>query len=294
MMYMHLYHIIITMSSTTPAGVYLPIPVAPPYRPAPPTPPDLPALPAPPAIPDFIYEDPIDDPKCYPPQHDAFMKAIQEQGQFNKNKVVEYKTLMKVLAPVQMRLKAAYPNCGIPKNPTDARRALAFACVRIRAHRDTAEVSEEVRKYAVAGSTKVYVIGTGLAADRAGFRIVLQGQLNYWTSKITTTVTQRSPNDALRLAGIMCDPEERESIQKIMANKKGARAQSDQADDIFTAYFQSIVGKFKSSTYVVDRPTNVEQIKGNESFDANDVSDTLNLIYNLFVSHKAYRLNAMF
>jgi hypothetical protein len=92
----------------------------------------------------------------------------------------------------------------------------------------------------------------------------------------------------------MCDPEERESIQKIMANKKGARAQSDQADDIFTAYFQSIVGKFKSSTYVVDRPTNVEQIKGNESFDANDVSDTLNLIYNLFVSHKAYRLNAMF
>jgi hypothetical protein len=294
MMYMHLYHIIITMSSTTPAGVYLPIPVAPPYRPAPPTPPDLPALPAPPAIPDFIYEDPIDDPKCYPPQHDAFMKAIQEQGQFNKNKVVEYKTLMKVLAPVQTRLKSAYPNCGIPKNPTDARRALAFACVRIRAHRDTAEVSEEVRKYAVAGSTKVYVIGTGLSVDRAGFRFVLQGLLDYWRSKITTTVTQRSPNDALRLAGIMCDPEERESIQKIMANKKGARAQSDQADDIFTAYFQSIVGKFKSSTYVVDRPTNVEQIKGNESFDANDVSDTLNLIYNLFVSHKAYRLNAMF
>ena len=79
-----------------------------------------------------------------------------------------------------------------------------------------------------------------------------------------------------------------------MANKKGARAQSDQADDTFTAYFQSVVAKFKSSTYVVDRPTNVEQIKGNESFDANDVSDTLNLIYNLFVSHKAYRLNAMF
>jgi hypothetical protein len=271
----------VTMNAISPA-------VAPP--PAPPPPPDLPP---PPAVPDFVFEDPVDDPKCYPPQHDAFMKAIQEQGQFNKNKVVEYKTLMKVLAPVQMRLKAAYPNCGIPKNPTDARRALAFACVRIRAHRDTAEVSEEVRKYAVAGSTKVYVIGTGLAADRAGFRIVLQGQLNYWTSKITTTVTQRSPNDALRLAGIMCDPEERESIQKIMANKKGARAQSDQADDTFTAYFQSVVAKFKSSTYVVERPTNVEKIKGNESFDANDVSETMNFIYNLFVSHTAYRLIAI-
>jgi hypothetical protein len=134
-------------------------------------------------------------------------------------------------------------------------------------------VAEEVRKYAVAGLTKVYVIGTGLAVDRAGFRIVLQGQLNYWRSKITTTVTQRSPNNALRLAGIMCDPEERENIQKIMANKKGARAQSDQADYTFTAYFQSIVAKFKSSTYVVERQSNVKKIKGNESFDANDVSE---------------------
>jgi hypothetical protein len=40
-------------------------------------------------------------------------------------------------------------------------------------------------------------------------------------------LSQQAPNEALRLAGIMCDPEERESIQRIMLNKKGARAQSD-------------------------------------------------------------------
>jgi hypothetical protein len=237
---------------------------------------------------DTVYEDPFQDPKCHPPDHDAFMKALQEQGELNKNRVCEYKLLMKTLAPVQVRLKAAYPHCGIPKNLTDARRALAFACVRMRSHRDVAEVAEEVRKYALpAGATKVYVIGTGLARDKGGFPIVLRGLLDYWKSKVTTTVTQRSPNDALRLAGILCDPEERESVQRIMSNKKSARPQADQPDDTFTAYFVSILVKFKDATYIVDRPANVEKIKGYESFDANDVS--VNLIYELFLwTHSHY------
>jgi hypothetical protein len=158
----------------------------------------------------------------------------------------------------------------------------------MRSHRDVAEVAEEVRKYALpAGATKVYVIGTGLARDKGGFPIVLRGLLDYWKSKVTTTVTQRSPNDALRLAGILCDPEERESVQRIMSNKKSARPQADQPDDTFTAYFVSILVKFKDATYIVDRPANVEKIKGYESFDANDVS--VNLIYELFLwTHSHY------
>ena len=222
---------------------------------------------------DAVYENAVDDPKCYPKDTDAFMKALQDEGVQNKNRVQEYKPLMKVVAPVQVRLKAAYPGCGMLKNATDARRAIAFACVRIRAHRDTAEVEESLRKYAADGSTKVFVIGSG--TDRGGFGIVLQGLLSYWTSKISAaTLSQRAPNDALRLAGIMCDPEERESIQKVMSNKKGARPQSDQADDTFTAYFVTALVKFKDRAYILDPPANIQKIEGHAAFDANDVSAT--------------------
>lgn len=72
----------------------------------------------------------------------------------------------------------------MPKNPTDAWRAVVFGCVRIRQHRDTAEVAEPLIKYVAAGSTKVYVIGG--VADKGGFSVVLWGLLDHWRSKITT------------------------------------------------------------------------------------------------------------
>ena len=75
---------------------------------------------------DAVYENAVDDPKCYPKDTDAFMKALQDEGVQNKNRVQEYKPLMKVVAPVQVRLKAVYPGCGMPKNATDARRAIAM------------------------------------------------------------------------------------------------------------------------------------------------------------------------
>lgn len=211
------------------------------------------------------------DPKCYP-NTDDFLKALQDEGTTNKSNVQEYKSLMKVLGPVQVRLKKTYPRCGIPKNATDARRALAFACVRVRAHRDVAEVALELQKYAVttSGSNKMYVIGSG--TNRGGFGIILRGLLSVWRSKMSAALAQRTPNDALRLAGIMMDPAERESIQRIMSNKKGGREQSDQPNDVFTAYFVTALAKFKDKRYIIAAPNHIGKIQGYESFDANDVS----------------------
>jgi hypothetical protein len=97
---------------------------------------------------------------------------------------------MKVVAPVQVRLNAVYPGCDMPKNATDARRAIAFACVRIRAHRDNAEVEESLRKYAVDRSTKVFLSAAGNIEEGLEFF-----SKNYCPGR----------SDALRLAGIMCD-----------------------------------------------------------------------------------------
>ena len=122
--------------------------------------------------PDTVYEYAADDTKSNSTDTDAFMNALQDLGEPNKNLVQEYKGLLKVVAPVQARLKAAYPNCGVPKNPTDARSAIFFGCVHICQHRDTAEVAEPLRNYAAIGSTKVYfVIGGG--ADGGRFGVVL-------------------------------------------------------------------------------------------------------------------------
>ena len=49
---------------------------------------------------DTVYENAVDNPKCYPKDTDAFMKALQDEGVLNKNHLQEYKPLMKVVAPV--------------------------------------------------------------------------------------------------------------------------------------------------------------------------------------------------
>lgn len=40
--------------------------------------------------PDTVYEYAANDPKCYPTDTDAFMKALQDLGEPNKNRVQEY------------------------------------------------------------------------------------------------------------------------------------------------------------------------------------------------------------
>jgi hypothetical protein len=125
-----------------------------------------------------VFEDPVNDKECYPAM-DAFMHALQDlgcsssslakqkkavgSGTMNKDTVIVYPKLMKVLAPVQKMLHLKYAHLGMPKHPTDCKKQLALACVRTRKSRDKGAVPDAFRKYAVVGSDTVFIINHNLA-----------------------------------------------------------------------------------------------------------------------------------
>ena len=76
----------------------------------------------------------------------------------NSDVVIVYPKLMKALTFVQWTLQAKYSHFGIPKHPTDCKKQLALACVRIRKNRDKASVPDKFRKYAQDGSDTLFLI----------------------------------------------------------------------------------------------------------------------------------------
>ena len=99
-----------------------------------------------------VFEDPRDDPDCFP-KVDDFMRALQDPGETSRpkkhgtksgggtnvgstaastssNAVIVYPKLMKALTFVQWTLQAKYSHFGIPKHPTDCKKQLALACMR--------------------------------------------------------------------------------------------------------------------------------------------------------------------
>ena len=79
-----------------------------------------------------VYNDPIDDPELYPP-FEEFMKALQDEGKMlgKKKQVMSYPLLMKALNNSVKVLQKKYSDYGIPKNPTDAKKAIVYHVIHV-------------------------------------------------------------------------------------------------------------------------------------------------------------------
>ena len=227
-----------------------------------------------------VFQDPRNDPDCFP-QFDVFMRALQDPGETSsvkcKNKqassgsdhgaVIVYPKLMKGLSGVQRVLQAKYSHLGIPKHTTDCKRQLALACVRTRKSRDKATVPDEFRKYAVEGSDTLFIINHNLS--NGGFNIPLSACLDHWHSQKKKDVDCRSSNDACRVAAILLLPEFRESVAKIMSEKKD-RAMLDQAVCPVSAFYEVAAEKFRDVSFRAPFPEKFSLIDGYETIDPND------------------------
>jgi hypothetical protein len=103
----------------------------------------LPQLPRPPHPSTMqVFDNPADDPECYP-KVDDFMLALQDPGKLaavskkqsaagTNDAVIGYPQLMRVLAPVQKTIHAKNSHLGVPKHPTELRRQMALSCERSR------------------------------------------------------------------------------------------------------------------------------------------------------------------
>jgi hypothetical protein len=237
-----------------------------------------------------VFDDPRNDPDCFP-KVDDFMRALQDPGETSRPKkhgnksgggdtavgsmaittssdaVIVYPKLMKALTLVQRTLQAKYSHFGIPKHPTDCKKQLALACVRIRKNRDKASVPDEFRKYAHEGSDTLFVINLDL--DNGGFNIPLSACLDHWRSQKKKDVDSRNPNDACRVAAILLLPEFRESVAKIMSERKD-RAMLDQASCPVSAFYEVAADKFRDTSFIAQVPDKFSLIDGHETIDPND------------------------
>lgn len=164
-----------------------------------------------------VYDNPVDDPQLYP-SVDALLTALQDPGKRAKNGVMQYPLLMKVLGDTQKVLKKKYSGYGMPKNPTDCKKFMAYHIVRVRTHRDDVSLPEYFRQYAKDG--KVYVINDN--TTNGGFNIILSSMLSFWLSKKTADISQRTPNDAMRVASILLDEEHRTLIHPLNTSPEAA------------------------------------------------------------------------
>ena len=228
-----------------------------------------------------VFQDPRDDPDCFA-QVDIFMRALQDPGETssarcNKNNhvtsgggdapVIVYPKLMKGLSGVQRVLQAKYSHLGIPKHTTDCKKQLALACVRSRKSRDKATVPDEFRKYALEGCETVFIINHNLV--NGGFNIPLSACLDHWQSQKKKDIDCRSANDACRVAAVLLLPEFRESVAKIMSEKKD-RAMLDQAVCPVAAFYEVAAEKFKDLSFRAPIPEKFSLIDGHEHIDPND------------------------
>jgi hypothetical protein len=185
----------------------------------------------------------------------------------HSSNVIVYPKLMKGLSGVQRVLQAKYSHLGIPKHTTDCKKQLALACVRSRKSRDKATVPDEFRKYAVEGCDTVFIINHNL--NNAGFNIPLSACLDHWQSQKKKDVDCRSSNDACRVAAILLVPEFRESVAKIMSEKKD-RAMLDQAVCPVAAFYEVAAEKFRDVSFRAPIPDKFNLIDGYENIDPND------------------------
>jgi hypothetical protein len=172
------------------------------------------------------------------------MRALQDPGACGMKKKsngqgetpdLQYPEIMGVAAPVVKQIKKKYGNCGIPKNQTDAKKEIAYHVVRVRKLKDVVAVPNEFRVYAN-NDGQVYIINHD--TTRGGFNVILDAMFSYWESKKSKSVSQRVPNDALRTAAILLDPDNRGTVSIIMSNKNDQkRAHIDQATCPIQAFF---------------------------------------------------------
>ena len=235
-----------------------------------------------PAAPLQVFEDPLDDKECFP-KIEEFMRALQDPGEVSKPKkygaksgidtstaggstdisscdgVIVYPKLMRVLACVQKTLHAKYAHLGMPKHPTDCKRQLALACLRAWKSRDKAAVPNEFRQYGMEGSDTLFLINNNI--ENGGFSIPLSACLNHWRSQRKKDVDSRNSNDACRVAAILLLPEFRESVARIMSEKKD-RAMLDQASCPVSAFCEVAADKFRDLSFRVKFPDKFTLIDG--------------------------------
>ena len=209
------------------------------------------------------------------PSLDDFMKVLQDEGIVDKNSkqsTLKYNVIEKFSTSLFKNLKLInLPGLTPSFNQTRGKSMICSQILYLRKHVDKSSVFEELRNFGKNDSTKVYII-TNDVQSCAGFDVLLKNIESTFLHLVCSADNHRTPNDALRVCGILLLPKYRGTVDGILNKKRQDRAKADQAVDVETAFYEEAVGDFNDASVVIAQPFKNIALTDYEKLDPNDMS----------------------
>jgi hypothetical protein len=223
---------------------------------------------------DNRYLDP-NDPSLFPGLV-PFVCGIQDEGKQDNKKphIIKYSQLDKLAKDIADRLAKHEPR-GMPANVTRRKNDVTKILVSMRKHVDKTNTRLELvsivcnpenKVTSVSEPEKIFVITNDIA--NAGFNVAMTALLSAWSQRSVGINLNRTPNDALRVTGIMLDPDIRGGIHGLLCSRRD-RNKQDQPISTEQGLYEVCAGKFNDPDYIARVPNEVDLLESYELLDPN-------------------------
>jgi hypothetical protein len=209
------------------------------------------------------------EPDLYPPLSEL-MIALQDEGKkkFNKKgdqlQLLDYNALRKFSKNIHNLLAQRKTN-GLESNITRGTDKIISIINTLRKKTDTSSLHVSLRKYCKSKDNMMLVVENN--EDHGGYPLILNQISEYLKSNIISSKASRTPNDAVRVTGILLHAHYRSAVTAIMANKKD-RAACDLPVDPTIAFCKQAVRDFNDPTFIIIGPPDAHELDG--EWDPND------------------------
>ena len=201
---------------------------------------------------------PINKDMKYYPKKDEFMKALQDPGvpdEKQKGSVFKFPVLKRACEKIWVTFKELNVE-NLPTNKSRGSLSILKCITTRRQLKDKVDVYPSLAEYGAEDSSQVFILQND--EQFFGFDIVLTLYFNYLSSKGNKKEVSRSPDDAIRVAGILLDPEHRASVLGMLSGVR-SREKCDQSVDPSLAFAHTMLQKFKDDEYEVQKPRTINE-----------------------------------
>jgi hypothetical protein len=156
----------------------------------------------------------------------------------------------------------------LPANKTRGSESVQKCLLSLRKHIDKTEVYNELSKHGKYNSPQVFILQNDLVYF--GFDYFLTLYFSYLGSVGNKKEEQRTPSDAIRVAGVLLLPEFRGTVQGLLGGTRN-REQQDQSVSPTIAFSMDAVKKFNDVDFIVPKPATMDE-DDIKNCDPNDIA----------------------
>ena len=191
---------------------------------------------------------------------DYFLKALQDPGEQNlKDDLHTHYPKLNAYSRKLFKHWTTLNFPNLPKNVTRVSLALTKVIVKARKLRDLSDLDKSFHAFKLKkGDETMFVINGD--TELGGQAVIIRLCAAYYASQVAKVVVEnRTPEQIIRLAAAMLDPDIRAPVSRMLSNKKH-RPEMDQANNTYEATMELVLEKFKSPLLRINRPIEMDNV----------------------------------